>query len=281
MTSTDFETENQVVVDTALASAEPVILEEGKRYAFVLPGGGVHVVDNDHDVYRDHPRRKTGHVQLRTAQSLVQYVDKHAMAETELYADVDTGKVVAVINAHGGSEEDTNPGPAGWGDHRATLTVKRTPAWQAWANRNGAWMSQLDFAEHLEDRLVDIVKPTGADMLELAQTFQANRSVAFKSSKRLTNGETQLEYREEIDATAGKIGQIAIPDRFTLALIPFEGGDAIRVDARLRYRINGQQLMLSYVLDRPEEILALAFDGVLEHIETEAERTIYRGTPTG
>lgn len=278
-------TDTQAIIDAGMAAAEPVVLDEGKAYAFAVPAGGtVQRIDNDLDAYRARPRRKTGTVAVHDAASFVAYVRKHGLPETEIWADNARQHLVAVINAHGPTvdpDDDGYPdGLAGWADHRAGLVLTHTPAWTAWARLDRKLAGQVDFAEHVEDRLPDFVTPSGADMLELAQSFHATRSVKFDSSQRLQSSETQLRYHEEIDAKAGKRGDLAIPDTFELGLIPFEGADPYKVTARLRYRITDGQLRIGYVLDRPEDVLRSAFLDIVNKVEEHIDQTVMRGTPS-
>lgn len=287
-------TENRDAIDAGIALAEPKFLGGGSVYAIAVPAGGdVRIIDRDLDKYRERPRRITGDVAVHDADAFVHYLAKHGLLQTDIYADVPAGKLTAIINAHQGVDDvdatvDTEgleqltaafaDQGAGWGDHRLSLALQQTPAWKAWAGYDRRMLNQVDFAEHIEERLADIVTPPGADMLELAQTFQATRSVAFESSKRLSNGQTQLAYREEDTATAGKKGQLQIPERFELALRPYEGTDPYKVTARLRYRINGPTLAIGYLLDRPDEILRAAFLDIVTDVADRTERTILNGT---
>lgn len=284
MPTTDFETtDTQDAIDAGVAIAEPTELVDGQAYAFAVPAGGdIKVIDRDLDKFRARPRRKTGDVAVHDADSFVNYLAKHGLPETEIYADIPAGRLTAIVNAHQdadptGDATDADRG-AGWADHRLSLVLQQTPAWKAWAIHDRKMLGQVDFAEHIEERLAEIVTPPGADMLELAQTFQATRSVAFESSRRLANGQTQLAYREEDTATAGKKGQLQIPERFELALRPYEGTDPYKVTARLRYRINGPTLTIGYLLDRPDEILRAAFLDIVTDVAHHTERTILNGT---
>lgn len=230
--------------------------------AFPLPAGGhVHLVDVEKAIqpYLSEPRRKSGTFRAHDADSFAAYLAKHGNDGVEVWADAAGAQVVGVINAHG----SVLPG---WADHRVVYSVQHTEAWKAWLARNGQLLSQTDFAELIEDRAIDIVRPSAADMMELAQTFQATIGVRFESSKLLSSGERQLEYRETVDAKAGRAGKLEIPKDFDLALIPFEGADAFKVTARFRYRITDGQLKVGYRLNRPEDVLREAFESVVARI---------------
>ncbi len=226
------------------------------------------------------PARKRGTFTFTDPIHLVSYLAKHGLAETEMYADVDKGTITAVINAHDGDTAATGEvsSDAGWGDHRAILTLRRTDDWEHWTKADTKWFPQTAFAEYIEQHLPNFVTPDGATMLELAQTFKATKAVKFEQSKRLKSGETKLEYREDIEAKAGARGSLDIPDEITLALAPFEHGAPYKVTARLRYRIDGGELALSYVLIRPRDILLDAFNAVVSDVAEGSDRDIWHGT---
>lgn len=273
-------TNAQDVIIAAMASAEPAPVEPGGLYSVIVPPGGHHqLLDLDLDKYLERPRRKQGTTQLHDADSFAQYVTKHELPQTEVYADETNCRVVAVINADMGNTGDGVEDYAGWGDHRAQFDVKPTKSWQAWVAHDNQYMSQTDFAEHIENRSVDIVKPTGADMLELAQSISGTVGVTFESSKQISSGQRQLVYKEEVSASAGQRGRLDIPSVIELALVPWQGAPAYKVTARFRFRINNGHLLLSYSLERPEDVLHAAFADVVSVIAGDIGRPVLMGWP--
>ncbi len=261
----------QAVIDTAISSVDPHELTPGFVGGVMVPAGAkYHEIDLSS--YLPEPTRKRGTVHVHDAASLIAYAAGHATPATRLFADVYARTLVLVLNGHA---DDA----AGWGDHKAQLVLKHTPEWSAWAALDGKLVAQTDFAEHIEDRLDDIQSPPGADLLELAQTFQAKTGVEFASAIVLESGQRQLTYKETIDARAGQAGQVVIPKEFELGLRPFEGGDAYKVVARLRYRINGGHLTIGYQLTRVEDVLRSAVNDVIEQVAEATGLGVLRGVP--
>lgn len=264
------------IIMTALDSADPVEVKAGKLYS-VNTATGHKLIDLDLDKYLERPRRKQGTQQLHDAESFVQYVTKHALPQTEVFADESECTVVAVINADTGNNVKGVENDAGWGDHRAMFQVQTTEAWRAWMLHNGKMMTQTEFAEHIEDRSVDIVKPSGADMLELAQSITGTVGVTFESSKQLSTGEKQLVYKETVAAKAGQAGRLDIPGVIELAIVPWQGAAAYKVTARFRFRIHGGNLLLSYALERPEDVVHAAFADVVSMVAGDLDVPVLMG----
>lgn len=279
MTETITTATAEVVERLTREAVEPHQVEPG---LYLAPDGS-RVIDVRDQIQRtkDHPRRKTGAVTLTQHDSFTAYLAKHALPETELWADIDKDRVVAVINAHGGSADHTirDEGRAGWGDHRATLQLVTTQDWRDWTDKSGVLMSQVDFAEFVEQHLPNFVRPAAADMLELAQTIKGHTKVSFESSKRVKSGETAIEWREETTAAAGKKGALEIPDTIDLGIQVYEGGTPYRLVARFRYRIGGGQLALGYVLERAGDVHRDAFGQVVQQVAADTEMAVWHGTP--
>lgn len=265
----------QVIVDTAQAAAGERELDVTKVYGVMVPQGAEHKFV-DPQAFAPFPRRKRGSRVVYTPASLIEYVLAHAPddkdGDTTLWGDVETSTIVALLNDH-------QVGVAGWGDHRATLTLRHPPAWKRWMGLNGKLVDQQQFAEHIEQSLPEVVEPDGATMLEIAQSFLATRSVEFKSDQRLTSGQVKLQYEETIAARAGAKGDLQVPQEITVALSPYEGMDAFRITARLRFRINDGDLRVGYVLDRPEELLRAAFNEVVATVANETGIAVWHGKP--
>lgn len=264
--------DTQAIIDTAISSAEPFPVDEATDFYIMRDGSGYpQVIDLEahREQYADHPRTIKGKPTVYTHESFREYVERHRTNEIEVWSDDSSGTVTAVFDSH--------TDVAGRGDHRLTLTLRQTFGWNVWAGQSGQMMPQATFAEFIEDNVENIVNPSSADMLELAQSFQAATDVQFESSKFLDSGHRQLVYKETVEAKAGKRGQLDIPNTFELALQPFVGLDTYRVRARFRYRIAEGDLRLGYKLDRPDDVLRTAFDDTVTKISDDLGLPILAG----
>ncbi|WP_314325474.1 DUF2303 family protein [Paenarthrobacter ilicis] len=255
---TEARTEAAAVAEYAQQANEPTELEPGRIYLVADGDGRVKQIDTLD--YHAQPLRKKGSITVSGFGSFQQYLDKHGLTkETEVIANLNEGTFRAFINA-GDSE---NPG---WADHTVTLKLSKSLEWERWASRSGKLMLQSDFAEFIEDNAKDIVEPSSADILEIAQSLQVKRGVEFDSGTRLADGNVQFGYRENTTATAGSVGQLTIPEKITLALRPFKDGEPYKVQALFRYRLQGSQLTLGFKLQDPEKVIEDAFNIVAEEV---------------
>ncbi len=265
--------DTQAAIDAGVALAHPAELDPAELYLSVLPAGGRSEL-LDLERYLSAPRRARGTVTVQTLEALGLYVERHDDPDaTTIWVDIDGAKVVAVLDDH-------PAGQALWGEHRAVLALKQTPEWLHWRKNDRKLLAQADFAEHIEDGLLEIVDPDGATMLEVAQSIQGTTSANFKSTRRLDNGQIGAMYDEENTATAGRSGELAVPTQFTLAVAPFVGESPYRLTARLRWRIRSGDLLLGYSLDRPHAVELDALYGVAQKLrERFTDRRVFYGAP--
>ena len=230
--------------------------------------------------YLPEPLRKRARAVFNEPQSFIGYVVAHSEEGTHLFGDVTEagGAFTAILDYHLASAQAIEKQGAQWGEHVAKLTLQVTPEWQRWLGSNAKPFEQAAFAEFLEDNVRDVVKPSGAELLEVALTLQAAKKVAFRSGVRLSNGEHQLTYVEEIAGQAGATGQLQVPERFTISLAPFEGTDPVEIEVRLRYRLMEGRVVFIYQLLRPDVAIRAVWQRIREQITTETSLTVHRGT---
>ncbi|SKM82314.1 Uncharacterized conserved protein [Mycobacteroides abscessus subsp. massiliense] len=217
--------------------------------------------------YLPNPRRDRGTSLVLDVGSFNLLLTQLAELDAIAFANRSNDTVTAVLNYNG------------WRDHRIVLDLQVSREWQHWSSKNGQLLSQLKFAEHLEDGLSCITAPPAADLMEVAQTFQTKRNVSFESGQRVNSGEIQFEYREETTATAGgKGGTVEVPERFELRLPVYERGASFELSALLRYRTSSQGLELGYKLDRAADVKDAAFDAEVAKLP-ETLKLVYGPAP--
>jgi uncharacterized protein YfdQ (DUF2303 family) len=263
--------ENAVVADLA-AQALGVVAEEGRAHVVIVPAGArAEVVDMT--PYALTPWRPKGTARPQSVEAFIDYVRRHLSDRTTVWVEPLDGKVVAVLNDHGpeGAEE--------FGDWRAELVLPVTPEWTHWMSRDKRYGTQTEFAEHIEEGIDEIRDPTGAHMLEIAQSMQATVTAEFKSASRLDNGEIAVQWVEDIEARAGRAGDLMIPQEMTLGIAPFYGEQPYELLARIRYRIAQGELRIGYALNRPDVIIRDCLLAIRARIEQAFPDQVFIGSP--
>lgn len=242
------------------ASLEPRVL--GSATFLVLPPGYMQQdVTAAMEKAAQAPFRKKGAISMGDVPSLLQYMqDQDHQALGYVYADTDERTITAVFNDQRGA------GQPGWRDHRAMFSAMHTPEFTLWMSKNKQQFSQTEFAEFIEDNFADLAGDDAGLLLNVATTIAATTGINFASAKRLQDGQTQLTYNEEINATAGADGSLRIPQKFTLGMRIFKNGEGYALTARLKYRLAGGSIKFHYELERPERAVEDAFKGYVDQV---------------
>lgn len=239
---------------------------EGRSIPYAIVPDGFQVKTLEHTM--EEPPRIKASPKFESVDSFCTYIKRFGGTETQLFANRGANLIRAILDYHA-------PDHPSWATHTATLQLRVSDRWQIWKSKNNQRLSQVEFAEFLEDNLPDIVEPDGAVLQSVAEHLEAKKTVLFKSGLNLTNGAVQFSYQEAVEEK-GK-GQITVPTRFILGLPPYEHSPLTRIDVRLRYRIQDEKLYFIYLMDRPQDIVRAAFDGVVETVEANTQMPVLFG----
>jgi uncharacterized protein YfdQ (DUF2303 family) len=261
----------QVVVDVARQSVDIKVTEVDPSKVLAVRGDqDIKVLELEHLLPA--PRRARGEYKPATVDSFVAYVTKHLDREhTTIWVPPLGGSIVALLNDHA-------PGEPAWRDHKARLVLQHTEEWKRWTALDGRLVDQQTFAEHIEESQLDIVQPDAADVLEIAESFQATTSSQFKSAQRLATGQVHFTFVEDVEAKAGLNGELDIPTKIELSIAPFLGERACAITALLRYRVREGKLSIGYKLVRPTDVIRDAIDLIAERLQETFPR-VYLGEP--
>lgn len=253
-------TEAQTIAELTAQGAEVKFLD-GRPFVALPKDYNVH----DLEKYLIEPTRKRGSVDLNDAASFVTYVNRYKNDQTVIFARPGKNpQFTAVFNEKG------------WADHRAGFPCPLSVEWLNWTGSDKKPMAQAAFAEFIENNLPDIVEPTAAEMLEISRSLQAKKKANFSSAIRLSNGENEFTYEEEISGTAAK-GKLKVPEEFVIGVPVLEGGARYAVTCRLRYRISEGGLALWYEIVRPHKIMEDCVKDVTKFIQEGTEVLILNG----
>jgi len=136
-----------------------------------------------------------------------------------------------------------------WNSHVAILDLTYSLDYAELREHNDNLFDQEDFAEFVEENTHLFRKPTGADMFELAQDLKITTNAHFKSQRRLSNGQVQLEYVENMQGSSAATGtEVKIPTQLEMNCSIFEGLEPVDILAAFRFRKQGGSVGFKYKL---------------------------------
>lgn len=250
-------------------SFQPVVNQEGFKPFLVVPE---RFETRDLENMREFPSHINQSVTVYNVPSFIEYYNAFHQPTSRVFLDMYGGQdgrnpnLVAVLDYHQPEEGEGVEDSARWCSHKLNFGFRPTREWENWRRSDRQDMSQEVFARFIEDNLPDIIEPAAAEMFEVARSLEAKKSVDFSSAVRLTNGEVQFKYSENISGSAQQ-GNLTIPEQFVLGIAPFEGSSLYKLAARFRYRISDKGLYLRYELVRPHKVAEDAVNTVVKELE--------------
>ena len=196
---------------------------------------------------------------VTTLETFNRYFNKWKAEASQIFVDQETVAVVGIIDEH----RDDLPS---WCDHRVIYKCPYSRQWEAWMQMDRRKVSQVEFAEWLEDRTQDVQEPSGTDLLSLCLDLQIHRRVVYGSARRLETGEHSFTYTED-----NETGTVEIPGEITLGIPVFTDGTSYAIKARFRYRLVEGNLTLWFELVEPQKYVEDAFGEVIEAVKAATE----------
>jgi uncharacterized protein YfdQ (DUF2303 family) len=252
------------------------------------------------DEYLEKPERRKGTVVAKDMASFVAIIRRFKSEASVGFADPAGGgkeggvppSLMAVFDYHPAGGESTK---ADWLLHRAHYVPALSDEYLAWKAKNGAFMSQQDFASFIEERITDVSSATLTELQEkfaelmqgtfatpselvtLSRGLEINVGGTVKNAVRTSSGEISVVFNQAHTDAANQ--PIKVPNLFQIAIPVFYGGAAYRVNAWLRYRVNGGAITWGYQLVRPDIVFKDAFDEIVAKVREDTGVPVYVGTP--
>lgn len=218
--------------------------------------------------------------EVRDLESFEQAVKDYARKDQSvILLDPATAVVRAIFDFHPARVNDTAEptDAAGEAMEQARWSLTTPAESAAWFGIDGKAMSQVAFAEFLEDYAGAIVSPDQADVIQVARELQAKKNVTWKSAQRLQDGAVDLQFSEELEAKTSK-GTVEIPETLGLRLCMFDGVDPREFKARLRYRFDDGKLTFTVRILHLAQIREAVLMEVAGVVETATGLPVYLGT---
>lgn len=230
------------------------------------------------DARANGPRLRMGTSTHTELSSFVAYVERMKCAASTIWADIASGRIIAVLDYHpeGGKVTDTS-----WCGHRACYVATLTPQWQAWIALNGATIGQDALADFLEDHVEDLdgarkgnEYPSAAAMLELCRDLKVHTKGIFERKLDPRTGASTLVCKLDNEASS-----TPIPKAFVIAIPIYQGGPLVQLDVALRLKLQGNSAAFSVTLRRADDCKRVAFAAMRELVAEKCGRTVFSGSP--
>lgn len=247
---------------------------DGMPFLLVQPGMTVKTIEETCEA----PKSRRGNIIVTSVKSFIELVQReYAEHKSVIFANLPNnapGDITAVIDFH------KHDGAPSWSEYRIILQLSYTAEWMEWLKVLNKCTLQLELAEFLEERYIDVHEAngiTGATILEVALSLEAKKGVSFKNAVRLDNGDVSLQFEETTMARAGQKGELEIPKEFTLFIPVYEGFAACPIRVLLRYRIKDGVLGFICKPVNIERTLIAIREAIVQEIADETELSVYMG----
>ena len=260
--------DTQVAIDAGLVMGEIRKVGDNGIPFIALPENSAAV---SLEKYLPAPIQRKQRLEFKEPESFIQYVKDYNESPI-IFSD---GRdILCVLDYHLKGKD----GGAKWGCHTAALRLRETPEWEQWRAILDKPIEQSQFAEFLEDRVEDIIKPKGADVLEMALKLQATKKVSYNKQLRLENGDIQLNYEETTEAKAGAKGNIVVPTEIKIGVKVYDGTDPYEINLKMRYRLSGGECKFILRLPNYQSFIDGACKQVCEDIEKKTKVKVFYGS---
>lgn len=209
--------------------------------------------------------------------TFVALTNRFKRPESTLFYNRRSREITTIIDYHAKFAGQAAASP-GLKQHRIRLNPQKTPEWEAWHAIHKKPLTQAQFAEFLEERSGEVARPSAAEMLELARSFESVSNSEFASGVRLDNGDTQLTFKANTSATMRNAegGRVDVPSEFEVSVRPWFGADPLSLHALFRYRVRDGSVRFSVVfIPDPEEALSAAVEDVAKAIAEATEMGLH------
>lgn len=207
--------------------------------------------------------------------SFTEYMKAYlSQKESRLFASLNQMKLQGIVDYQ---KISNTPSEAVDGEckHQCFLKIIETEDFKAWRNINDKPLSQAEFVVFLMERAHCVVSPDQARILEIASTLEIKNDVTFSSRERRSDGGFDLNYREDIQTSAGANGKIKVPDTLKLKMTAFEGGVEMELAARMYYTLHGGTVTFRIKILNLRETILKTFRSTCDKIAKDLKLSIH------
>jgi len=261
----DADTVKEIAALGALKDARRIETPDG---GFVVPlpaGYGVHKVPP-----LEQPLLRVRQaVTLHDRDSFIAYVNEFKRPISRIFAEpgflstTGTPVIKAVLDYH---DPDGIAGPDGEVEaapqphhaaHVAVYSPRYSDQWLRWQQACTEPLSQVEFAELIEECREDIRQPLAAELLDIVRTFKVSKKTNYDSLVYQRDGSVKLDFSDQVDKSGSAI---LLPEQMMLGIPVFYRGSMFAVPLFIRFKVN-QGVTFSLKIDRADRFEDEAFIG--------------------
>lgn len=269
-------------------------MEDGHGLAVAVPKGiNLVSVKKFIDEYRTRPERCEGTAKLGDLESFIAHANRFKDAGSAIFASDNprSPSLTSVLDYHEGAD-----GQPRFGKHRGFYAFPLSEEWRRWVAAGQQKMTQAQFAEFIEENIVNVIDPAAAGekaldfartvgaelggpqrLMEMSRGLKLRVSSHMQSAVTLSSGEVQFFYGTEHQDERGQ--PLKVPTAFVAALRVFQGGAYYQVPVRVRYRAKDGEITWSIDLQRLDVIFEDAFGEAKKRAADETSLPLFVGTP--
>ena len=291
---------NTAIIDSIkeLYKPEAITLANGREVVALPSGIKLEDTKKFNDIYLTAPERRKGTAVIKNIDSFIAHVNRFKDDDSAIFANNDRAapSLTAVLDYHRVGSE----GLPRFGEHRTKYSFPLSKEWLLWNKFNGETFTQAEFAEFIEDNILDVLSPVDGDietneriqklrellggnfaspqkLVELSKGLAINEASKVKSATNLTTGEVSLIYETVHNDEAG--APVKVPNFFLIAIPVFESETNYLMAVRLRYKLRSGSINWNFQLCRVKNVFDDAFDGACKRAEIETSLPLFVGVP--
>lgn len=248
------------------------------------------------DEYRTEPERRKGIAVLGDLKSFIDHANRFKDSGSAIFAQPDSSapSLTCVLNYHyPHTDNDDQPR---FGDHKGLYRFPLSDEWKRWTEQNAKPMSQLQFAEFIENNITDVADPANAGetanalaksigcvfaspskLLELSQGLTVRVDSSLKTALKLATGEATMQFVSAHQDETGAV--LKIPGAFLIEIPVFRNDAPYQAAARLRYRVRDEKVTWFFELYRADRIFDHAFKEAAATAAAGTELPLFIGSP--
>lgn len=273
MNTIDAKTIEKLIIESVATGAQDFLINTTDHVPALIPAG-FDVVNLDK--YQKRPSRKRGNFCTQSLDDFRNYLQReveHMRANNDDIAPaVFIGEEKLTARAILDYGLNDRPGHC---DHVAKFALKLNEEFKLIRDANKQWKNQLEFVNFLDDlnAYIHHLSDSDGEEIELKKGFQALRKIKFSATAETEIEESDYAKRQTgLAAIAVKSGhETNLPARVVFALHPSPDLDLINIEARLRIRQNGNDVMICLdiiLLEKTLQCMMQAFrDKVIQQLD--------------